>query len=105
MTTMADAEKTTIKIDLGSQRDDVDLQSDYWLIDHSVVTREVRHLLIEAHSAQSLVDVSLLFWPGDNTEFRCSAKVSKIAPKFRLDHQGPVEIPSCSRPRMLPQEQ
>lgn len=103
MTKMVDTEKITVNIDLESQKDDVDLQRDFWLIDQSVLTSQAKLLLIEAHSAKSLVNVSLLFWPGDNTEFRCNAKVSKIAPKFRLDLQGEAEIPASSRQRICTQ--
>lgn len=101
---MAVIENTEIKIDLASQSDDVDLQNDFWVINHCVLNSENRQLLIEAHSTQAIVTVSLLFWPGENTEFRCTAKVSAIAPKFRLDLQSETEIPSRSRSRRIPQE-
>ncbi len=98
------ATRTVINVDLKSQSDDVDLQSEYWVLAHSVLTSQNRQSLVEAHAAKESVTVSLLFWPGDNTEYRCTALVAAIAPKFHLDLESKVEIPTSSRQRLVSQE-
>lgn len=97
------ATRTVINVDLQSQSDDVDLQSEFWVLGHSVLTNQDRQSLIEAHTANESVTVSLLFWTGDNTEYKCNALVAKIAPKFHLALESKVEIPTSSRQRLVRQ--
>ena len=98
------ATRTIINVDLQSQTDDVDLQPEYWVLSHPGLTGQNRQLLIEAHAAKESVTVSLLFWPGDNTEYKCTALVASIAPKFHLDLVSKIEIPTSSRQRLVSQQ-